>query len=151
MRRSAPVFSFAVSFLYLATAITIAATAWVKGFCGDGDIQAPCSMFAFGIALCGLLGLGAITTLVTLVAVILRRQISILLKVSSSLYVSAVLSLVLPVRATGSKFAGAIIILFMWPFSFLLVAAASVCFVIWLGQVMNKRWGYNASNQLPVE
>lgn len=114
-------------------AVLIAAAASFRGMCGDGDFRPPCGMFAFGVALYGVLAIGAVTTLVTMAAVLLRRGFPPLLKVSSILYALTLTSFALPVRAAGNKFAGAIVVMMVAPISLLLLAAASVCFVLWIG------------------
>jgi hypothetical protein len=146
VRRSAPVLSLAVSlaFLVLTVVATIAASS--RGNCGDGHYRPPCSMFALGIVIYGLVAVGAVATLITLVALILRQRVPPLLKASSVLYVAALLSLAVPVLAAGNKLAGAIVVLGVFPLSLGLLAAASVCLILWLGQAMSRKLGYDSSS-----
>jgi hypothetical protein len=91
-------------------------------------------MFAFGVALYGALAIGAMTTLVVLARIVIRRRVSLLLKTSAILYASALLSFVLPVRAAGNKFAGAIVVMMALPISLVLLSAALICVVLWAGR-----------------
>jgi hypothetical protein len=125
---------FSLSYLILAEVITSVASS--RGMCGDGDLRPPCAMFFVAIAIYGIAGIGTVSTLGTLVAVALRRRVPQLLKASSVLNVTAVLVLVLPVLAAGNNLAGAIVVMLTLPLTILLLAAAWVCFVIWLGRSM---------------
>ena len=129
MRGSAPLLSFLVSVGYLLLAVVITAAASFRGMCGDGDFRLPpCAGFAFGIALYGALALGAVTTVISFVAFILRRRFPRLLNVSSILFVLALAFFVIPVTAAGNKLAGAIVVLMVFPFSLLLLSTALICF-----------------------
>jgi hypothetical protein len=145
MRRSVPLLSSAFCLGYLLSAVLIAAAASFRGMCGDGDFRPSCGMFAFGVALYGVLAIGAVTTIVTVVAIVLRRGFPQLLKVSSILYTLALAWFVLPVRAAGNKFAGAIVVMMAAPFSLLLLAAASACFVRWIGHATLRRGGLRSA------
>jgi hypothetical protein len=134
MLKSAPSRSLICCVVYLGIVVLIATAASSKGMCGDGDFRPPCSMFAFGVALYGGLAIGAMMTLVVLVGIVIRRRVSPLLKTSAILYASALLSFVLPVRAAGNKFAGAIVVMMALPISLVLLSAALICIVLWAGR-----------------
>jgi hypothetical protein len=140
MRRSALALSLALSIVYLVIAVLITTAASFKGMCGDGDFRPSCGMFVFGIALYGAIAIGASTTFLTLAAVVFRRRASQLLKIGSLLYTGALLSFVLPVMAADNKFAGAIVALAVFPLSLILLAAASMCFVLWVGRWVQTRF-----------
>ena len=137
MRRSAPVLSLAFCIVYLVIAVLITRGASSKGMCGEGDLLPPCNMFTFAVAVYGVIAIGAVTTLLTLAAVFFRRRVPQLLKTGSILYLVALLSLVLPVMLAGNRLGGAILLMMVLPFSLLLLAAASICFVLWLGRAVN--------------
>jgi len=141
MLRSASSRSLTCCAVYLGIVVLIAAAASSKGMCGDGDFRPPCSMFAFGVALYGALAVGAVMTLLVLVGIVIRRRVSPLLKTSAILYASAVLSFVLPVRAAGNKFAGAIVVMMALPISLVLLSAALICIVLWAGRAWGQRSG----------
>lgn len=126
----------------------IATIASSKGMCGDGDFRLPpCDMFAFGVALYGGLAIGAVITLVVLAGVVIRRRVSPLLKTSAILYASALLSFVLPVRAAGTKFAGAFVVMMILPFSVMLLSAASICTVVWA----HRAWAQSSADTMQDE
>ena len=139
MRRSARLLSFLFSVGYLLLAVLITTAASFRGMCGDGDFRRPpCAGFAFGIALYGALALGAVTTGISFGALILRRRFPRLLNLSSILYVLALAFIVIPVTAAGNKFAGAIVVLIVFPFSLLLLSAALICFLLWIGHAAHR-------------
>jgi hypothetical protein len=143
MVKSAPWQSLICCVIYLGIVVLIATAASSKEMCGDGDFRLPpCDMFAFGVALYGALAIGAVITLVVLAGVVIRRRVSPLLKTSAILYASALLSFVLPVRAAGNKFAGAIVVMMVLPFSVVLLSAASICTALWAG----RAWAQSAAD-----
>jgi hypothetical protein len=91
-------------------------------------------MFGFGVALYSSLAIGAVITLVVLVRIILKRRVSPLLKASAILYASALLSFILPVLASSTKLAGAIVVMAVLPISVLLLAAALISLALWAGR-----------------
>ena len=141
MLRSAASRSLTCCVVYLGIVVLIATAVSSKGMCGDGDFWPPCSMFAFGVALYSALAIGAVMTLLVLVGIVVRRRISPLLKTSAILYASALLSFVLPVRAAGNKFAGAIVVMMALPISLVLLSAALICIVLWAGRAWVQRSG----------
>ena len=138
--RSAPLLSLASCAGYMALAVSITTAASFNEMCGDGDLRPSCGMFIFGVALYGILAIGAVTTIVWLIAVVLRRRFPQLLKVSSILYALALTSVVFPVLLGGNKFAGAILLIAAFPFTFLLLTAQFVCFALWVGDVACRRF-----------
>lgn len=145
MFKAAPWWSLAYCVVYLAIVALIATAASSKGMCGDGDFRPSCGMFAFGVALYGALAIGAISTITVLVGIVVRRRVSLLLKSSAILYVSALLSLVLPVwAAAGSKLAGAIVVMAVLPVSLVLLSAALICIVLWAG----RAWARGSSDAI---
>src|SRR5260370_15698427 len=139
MRRSAPALSLAFSMVYLVIAISIPTAASFKGMCGDGDFRPSCGMFTFGIALYGAIAIGTAPTFLTFAAVVFRRRAPQLLKIGSVFYIVALLSFVLPVMTADNKFVGAIVVMEVFPFSLILLAAASMCFVLWVGRWAQTR------------
>ncbi len=127
----------AVVMLAVMVGITLAATiaAEHKGMCGDGDFRPPCAMFAVGLNIYGMIGVSAFTTLATLVTYAVRRRLPVLLKTASVLSVAAIGAFVLPLRAAGNKFAGAIVVMMFAPIVLTLLAGASFCVLLWLGEV----------------
>jgi hypothetical protein len=126
---------------YLGIVVVMTTAASYKGMCGDGDLRPPCGGFAFGVALYGALAIGGITTLVVLVGVAFKRRVPPLLKTSATLYASALLSFILPLRGAGNKLAGAIVVMMVLPISLVLLAAASICIVLWAGRVGERSSG----------
>ena len=129
--------------VYLGLVVLIATAASSKGMCGDGDSRPPCGMFTFGVALYGSLAIGAMITFGVLVGIVMRRRLSRLLRTSAILYASALLSLVLPVRAVGNKLAGAMVVM-MVPISLLLLSGALICIVLWAG----RAWAQSSGDTL---
>jgi hypothetical protein len=120
--------------------ITLVATVGAarEGMCGDGDFRPPCAWFAVALNVYAIIGASALATMATVVIYIVRRRPPALLKAASILSVTSVSAFVLPVRAVGNKFAGAIAIIMVAPFILMLLAASSRCVLSWLGKVTSE-------------
>ena len=145
MLRSASSFSVLISVLYFITVIALTGAASGNSMCGDGDYIPPCGWFALGLIIYSMLGILGLTIFGSLLAAVLRRRVPILLKSSCLLTIVAVCALILPVRAAGNKFAGAIVVISVFPSVLLLITAASVCVVVWLGKLASNTIGRGGS------
>ena len=105
------------------------------GVCGASDFQPTCTTFGIVIFAVVVVALCLLTTIGML---LFRRRLEPLLIGSAVLMVLSPLSIFVPLTVMGrslNKQSGAIVVMMLFPFSAILLAAGIGCFVTWVTKV----------------